>query len=51
LGWHEIARYLRRGRATVIRWDKERAMRIAFLGCTVVIPKSALDLWLMPGQP
>lgn len=50
-GWREIARYIRRGRATVQRWHKERAMPIAFLGCTVVIPKAALDLWLMQGQP
>jgi excisionase family DNA binding protein len=50
-GWREIARYIRRGRATVIRWHKERAMPIAFLGSTVVIPKAALDLWLMQGQP
>jgi hypothetical protein len=35
----------------VQRWHKERAMPIAFLGCTVVIPKAALDLWLMQGQP
>jgi excisionase family DNA binding protein len=49
-GWVEIAKYLRRSAATVRRWHEERRMPIAYLGMTVVIPCSALDLWIMAGR-
>jgi hypothetical protein len=48
-GWHEIAAYLRRSRATVHRWHKHRALPISIIGFTVVIPRSAVDLWVMNG--
>ena len=48
-GWHEIAAYLRRSRATVHRWHKQRALPISIIGFTVVIPRSAVDLWVMNG--
>ncbi len=50
-GWAEIAAYLRRSEATAQRWHKERALPITSIGYTVVIPKSALDLWLLAGRP
>ena len=49
-GWREIASYLRRSPATVHRWHEERAMPIAFQGYTLVIPRSALDLWILAGR-
>jgi hypothetical protein len=49
-GWPEIARYCRRSPRTVRRWHKERRMPIAYVGCTLVLPCSALDLWLMAGR-
>jgi len=48
--WQEIAKYLRRSVGTVRRWHEERRMPIAYLGVTVVIPRSALDLWIMAGR-
>jgi excisionase family DNA binding protein len=49
-GWREIAAYLRRSYATVRRYHEERRMPIAFLGPTVVIPRAALDLWILGGR-
>jgi excisionase family DNA binding protein len=49
-GWAEIAKYLRRSLATVQRWHKDRRMPIAFIGYTLVIPRSALDLWILGGR-
>ena len=48
-GWQEIAAYLRRSRATVQRWHKYRALPISIIGFTVVIPRAAVDLWVMNG--
>ena len=32
------------------RWHKDRRMPIAFIGYTLVIPRSALDLWILGGR-
>jgi len=49
-GWREVQQYLRRGKTTVRRWHKRRRMPIAFLGHSLVIPRAALDLWVMDGK-
>jgi excisionase family DNA binding protein len=46
-GWREIGQYLRRSKPTVLAWHKQRPMPISRLGMSVVIPRAALDLWVM----
>jgi hypothetical protein len=31
------------------RWHKQRALPISIIGFTVVIPRAAVDLWVMNG--
>jgi excisionase family DNA binding protein len=45
--FREVALYLRRSEATVRRWHNERPLPMTVLGSTFVIPKSALDLWVL----
>jgi hypothetical protein len=49
-GWREVAAYLRRSSPTVKRWHAQRAMPISWLGDRMVIPVSALDIWVLEGR-
>jgi hypothetical protein len=49
-GWREIGLYFRRSKETVRRWHKARAMPIAYIGVTIVIPTAALDVWVLDAR-
>ena len=46
-GWREIAQYLRRSRPTVFAWHAKRPMPVSRIGNSVVVPRAALDLWVL----
>ena len=46
-GWREIGQYLRRSKPTVLAWHAKRPMPVSKIGCSVVVPRSALDVWIL----